>query len=297
MRAHGQREAWRLHEAVGYCTAITREHSSTFFLGSRLFRGERRRAVTVVYAACRLGDDAVDEAPHPAEAARRLEAWWASIARAACDDPRPHDPLEVALAWVFRRFPVPLEGFRELYLGLRSDIGHEPIRDVDELMRYCYRVAGVVGLLVAPIAGYRGGEDTLRSAVALGNAMQLTNVLRDVGEDLCRGRCYLPADRLRAHGVSLEALRSGEVTPGYVALLEELATRAHELYREGWRGIPRLQGASAAAVGVAALNYQGILRKLEQNRYDNLTRRAYLRPIERLATIPRALVGLVVPAP
>ncbi len=297
MSESGVAGAITLGDAVAVCRAITRRHSSTFFLGSRLFRGERRRAVTVVYAACRLGDDAVDEAPNPVEAARRLDAWWGSIERAAAGSPRPDEAVEIALAWVFERFAVPVEGFSELYLGLRSDIHREPIADIDELLRYCYRVAGAVGLLVAPIAGYRGGPETLRSAVALGNAMQLTNVLRDVGEDLCRGRCYLPVDRLRAHSVSLETLRAGVLSPGYTALLAELSALAHELYREGWRGIPRLRGPSAAAVGVAALNYEGILRKLEQNRYDNLTRRAYLRPLERLATIPRALVGLVVSAP
>jgi phytoene synthase len=130
-------------------------------------------------------------------------------------------------------------------------------------------------------------------ALALGNAMQLTNVLRDVGEDLRMGRCYLPADLRAKHGVDLEDLRAGRVTPGYVALLEELGAHANALYREGWRGIPRLYGVAALGVAVAALNYEGILRKLRQNGYDNLNRRAFLRPVERVALIPRAVVSVV----
>ena len=315
-------------DTIAACEDILRRHSSTFYLGSRLLAGERRAAVTVVYAICRVGDDAVDEATGvpggsarapaprhpgaaltPAEVAlppagaplsaaeADLEAWWAGIERAYAGTPRAGARLEVGLHWVLQRFAVPYEAWAELYLGLRSDVAPRAIATVDELMTYCHRVAGVVGLLVAPIVGYRGGEGTLELAVALGQAMQLTNVLRDVGEDLDRGRCYLPGELLERHGVTIDALRQGLVSEGYVALLEDLAARAHALYRQAWRGIPRLEGVSAAAVGVAALNYEGILRKLRQNGHDNLTRRARLRRIERLATIPRALAGLVMTAP
>ncbi len=280
-------------EAIAACTDATRAHSSTFYLGSRLFHGERRSAVTVIYAACRAGDDAVDEAPSSEAARERLSAWWAGIERAYAGTPDLDDAVEVGLAWLLERFPVPKAGFDELRLGLLSDLEPADVADLDELMVYCRRVAGVVGWLVAPVCGYRGGDETLQMALALGNAMQLTNVLRDVGEDLRMGRCYLPADLRAKYGVDLDDLRAGRVTPGYVALLEELGTHANALYREGWRGIPRLYGVAALGVAVAALNYEGILRKLRQNGYDNLNRRAYLRPVERVALIPRAVVSVV----
>lgn len=280
-------------EAIAACTAATRAHSSTFYLGSRLFRGERRAAVTVIYAACRAGDDAVDEAASPEAARARLEAWWAGVERAYAGAPDATNAVEVGLAWLLERYDVPKEGFDELRLGLLSDLEPADVADLDELMVYCRRVAGVVGWLVAPVCGYRGGAETLQMALALGNAMQLTNVLRDVGEDLRMGRCYLPADLRARHGVELDDLRAGRVTAGYVALLEELVAHAHALYREGWRGIPRLHGVAALGVAVAALNYEGILRKLRQNGFDNLNRRAYLRPVERVALIPRAVVGVV----
>jgi phytoene synthase len=280
-------------QAIAACTEVTREHSSTFYLGSRLFSGERRAAVTVIYAVCRVGDDAVDEAADVADARARLGTWWAGVERAYAGHPDPRVPFEVGLAWVLERYPVPRAALEELYLGLESDLQPADVADVDELLLYCRRVAGVVGWLVAPVTGYRGGEETLSMALALGEAMQLTNVLRDVGEDLRRGRCYLPADRRLHHGIDLADLRAGVVHEGYVALLEELAAIAEARYRYGWCGIPRLHGVAAAGVAVAALSYQGIIGKLRRNHYDNLSRRAYLRTPERLVLIPRALWQLV----
>jgi 15-cis-phytoene synthase len=293
------------HRALARCREITRQHSSTFYLASRLFAPSAREAATVVYAVCRTGDDAVDTASSPGEARVRLEAWWAGVMRAFAATPDPRAPLEVGLHWVLTRYDLPLQAFEELKRGLEQDLAWEEsaaagrvatLADEDELMAYCYRVAGVVGLLVAPIAGYRGGEATLACAVALGQAMQLTNILRDVGEDLRRGRCYLPATLLERYGVGLDALGRGEVSDGYRRLLEVLASRADALYAEGRKGIPRLRGLSAAAVALAALNYQGILGKLRANGYDNLTQRAHLRSFERLATLPRALFALLEPS-
>ncbi len=279
-------------QALAYCARLTRRHSSTFYLGSRLFLGKKRSSVSVIYAVCRSGDDAVDRSPNKEEGRRRLETWWTHIDRAYKQIPRSDEPLEVGLAWVLEHYSVPKSAFEELRIGLESDLEGYPVVTMDDLLLYCRRVAGVVGLLVTPIAGYRGGDDTLRCAVALGQAMQLTNILRDVGEDLELGRCYLPEELLCKYGVSLADLHSGIVASNYVELFEELADVAYDLYRQAWKGIPRLHGSAGTAVGVAALNYEAILRKVRQNRYDNLTKRAYLKPLERIVLIPRAVVGV-----
>ena len=279
-------------DAVAYCTRLTRTHSSTFYLGSRLFAPQERRAVSVIYAVCRSGDDAVDEAATAELGRQQLAQWWTTVERAYARNINRDDPLQVGLTWVLENYNVPKTAFEELYLGLESDLSPQHVEDMDELMLYCRRVAGVVGLLIAPIAGYRGGEETLLNALALGQAMQLTNILRDVGEDLARGRCYLPSDLLVKHGVTLEMLEQGVVTDEYIALLEELSEMTRKLYRLGWQGVPKLKGVAAAAVGVASLNYEGILTKLRQNGYNNLTRRAYLRPLERVALIPKAVVSV-----
>ena len=281
-------------DAIDRCTAITRTNSRTFSLGSRLFPKTQRDAVSVVYAVCRTGDDAVDEAPSEVEARRRLDAWREGIERAYRGRPHDEAATEIALAWALERYDIPRDAFHELHEGLAFDIDMTGISDYEELMTYCRRVAGVVGWMIAPIAGYDGGDDTLDRAIELGQAMQVTNILRDVGEDLERGRCYLPSSWMTSYGVSLADLHRGEITQSYADLLSALSTKAHELYRSGWIGIPRLHGTAPAAVAVAALNYEGILHKLKQNRWDNLSRRAYLRSMERLALIPRAVLGAYV---
>lgn len=279
-------------EAIAYCNKITREHSSTFYLGSRLFGPQERKAVAVVYAVCRSGDDAVDEVSSAEMSETNLAIWWRHIEQAYAQKPAPDEPLQLGLAWVLKHYDVPKVAFEELYLGLSSDIEGQCIETMDELMCYCRRVAGVIGLLISPIAGYRGGEATLEQALALGNAMQLTNILRDVGEDLSRNRCYLPKEMLERYNVDLDALRRGEVSSNYIALLEELSELARKLYRSGWQGIPKLKGVAATAVGVAALNYEGILHKLRQNNYNNLTQRAHLKTYERIALIPKAFYSV-----
>lgn len=253
-----------------------------------MFGPTKRAAVSAVYATCRAGDDAVDEAQGVDDAVARLEIWWNGVERVYRGVPNPRSASEVGLRWVLDRYDVPRSAFAELRDGFESDLTLKRVATTDELLLYSRRVAGVVGLMITPIAGYDGGEETLDAAVALGEAMQITNILRDVGEDLARDRCYLPADRMAAHGVTMEDLASGVVSDRYVALLEELAALADARYRQGWTGIPRLHGMAGLAVGVAALNYEAIQRKLRQNRHDNFSHRAFLRPHERLALIPRA---------
>ncbi len=281
-----------LSNALEHCIKLTKQHSSTFYLGSQLFSKKQRQAVSVVYAVCRSGDDAVDEVSCPDEARARLEQWWQHVDNVYSGTIDESQPLEVALAWVLESYDVPKEAFRELYQGFETDIAMPELLTQDELMLYCRRVAGVVGFMIAPISGYSGGKATLDQALALGQAMQLTNILRDVGEDFRRNRCYLPKELLEKHQIDVEALKAGHIDSNYVALLQELFDMTHKLYRKGWQGIPKLKGTGAFAVGVAALNYEGILRKVEQNHYDNLNKRAYLRTRERLLLIPRAIYSI-----
>jgi len=281
-----------LSEALAYCKRLTKKHSSTFYLGSQLFPKKQRQAVSVVYAVCRSGDDAVDEVSCAVEGRERLEQWWQHIENVYSDSIDTSQPLEVALSWVLESYDVPKEAFRELYLGFESDLAMPEFLTMNELMLYCRRVAGVVGFMISPIAGYTGGKETLDQALALGQAMQLTNVLRDVGEDFRRERCYLPKELLEKYDIDVSQLRAGQFDSNYVALLQELFDVTHQLYKKGWQGIPKLKGMGSFAVGVAALNYEGILRKLEQNHYDNLNQRAYLRTSERLLLIPKAIYSI-----
>ncbi|MEX2500931.1 MAG: phytoene/squalene synthase family protein [Trueperaceae bacterium] len=287
----------RLDAALRHCARVTRDHSKTFALGAGLFPRRQRAAVTAVYAVCRAGDDAVDEAPSSDVAAARLDAWWAGVRNVYGGTPDLSDPLQCALAWTIDRFDVPVSAFEALAVGLRSDqrMDAEPgtaqMRTVDDLLLYCHRVGGVIGAMIVPIAGHRDPERAMPDALALGQAMQLTNVLRDVGEDLQRrGRCYLPLDLMEHYGVDRDALRRGVVDERYVALLDHLSRIADDLYDAGWRSVPGLHGRTAYAVGLAAHAYQAIAGELRRNGHDNLGKRAHLSAASRLARVPPTLI-------
>jgi phytoene synthase len=260
---------------------IIRRHSATFYYGSLLFWGEARKGAWAVYAACRIGDDAVDESSNPLA---NLNEWWAGIERAYAGAPR--EGWEVALAWALQRWDIPKQAFADMKEGFLADLNPVRLETLQELYTYCYRVAGTVGLMIAPIGG--AGEAGRDAAIKLGQAMQLTNCLRDVGEDLALGRVYLPAELMCKHEVSLEDLRQGCISPRYVALMRELALEARRLYREGLAGLKYLQ-TGRGAIALAALQYQGILDKLELNGWDNLSRRASLSTYERVLLLPKAI--------
>ncbi len=260
---------------------IIRRHSATFYYGSLLFKGEARRGAWAVYAACRIGDDAVDESANPLA---DLNEWWAGIERAYSGMPR--EDWEVALAWALQRWDIPKQAFADMKEGFLADLNPVRLETMEQLYTYCYRVAGTVGLMIAPIGG--AGEAGRSAAIKLGQAMQLTNCLRDVGEDLALGRVYLPAELMQKHNVSVEDLRQGCISPRYVGLMRELAADARRLYREGLEGLKYLK-TGRGAIALASLQYQGILDKLELNGWDNLSRRASLSGLERVMLLPKAI--------
>ncbi|CAM3400008.1 phytoene/squalene synthase family protein [Deinococcus saxicola] len=273
-------------QAVDHCRDVTRDHSKTFFLGSRLFPLRQRQAVWAVYAACRTGDDIADESTADSVSAE-LDVWWGRIQNAFAGRPGP-DPVDMALAWAARTYPIPLSAFAELHDGLRMDLGGHVYHDMDDLTLYCRRVAGVIGFMIAPVSGFSGGDKTLQHALMLGQAMQLTNILRDVGEDLTRGRVYLPQSLLSEYGVTRADLERGLVTPEYRALMTYLCALARDWYAEGRAGIPCLHGSARLAVATAARAYEGILDDLERAGYDNFNRRAYVSGTRKLLMLPRA---------
>ncbi len=274
-----------LNRALRHCQAVTREHSKTFYLGSRCFPGRQRAAVWAVYAACREGDDIADGGGPDVDA--RLGDWWSRVQGAFAGRPGEH-PTDRALAWAAREYPIPLGAFAELHEGLRMDLRGHNYASMDDLTLYCRRVAGVVGFMIAPISGYEGGEATLDKALRLGQAMQLTNILRDVGEDLSLGRVYLPAEVLGRYGLCRADLERGVVTPEYCAMLRDLTAQARAWYAEGRAGIPLLRGRARLAVATAARAYEGILDDLEAAGYDNFNRRAYVSGRRKLMMLPQA---------
>lgn len=277
-------------QALASCQEITRQHSKTFYLGSLFFVPEQRLAVWAVYAACRLGDDIVDESD-TSQVHEQLDNWWQQV-QGAFAGRAGNSEISQALAWAAARYPIPLSAFAELHQGLLMDLQGYQYHNMADLLLYCRRVAGVVGFMIAPIAGYSGGEATLQQALKLGQAMQLTNILRDVGEDLRRGRVYLPSQLMAEYGVSYQmleqSLSSGVVTPQYRALMQYLCQLAHQWYAESRAGIPCLHGPARLAVSLAACAYEGILYDLAKADYNNFNRRAHVSSLGKWLLLPRA---------
>lgn len=271
---------------------IMREHGRTFAFMTRFMTRPQARGVAAVYGFARTVDDTVDEADGltPAEVQRSLDRLKADL-EAAVRGTWRSERFE-ALAHTIHSFRIPLAPFFDLLDGCAMDLTLTRYPDWALLDRYCYGVAGTVGLILTPIVGYRGGAEALEHAKQLGTAMQLTNILRDVGEDLGRDRVYLPAEELERFDVTEEELFRRVPTERFRALMRFQVDRARTMYREGARLLPLVEsraGRLAFAVGIEG--YGAILDRIEDNGYDSLTRRAYTTTAEKLMTIPPYLLG------
>ncbi len=274
------------------CRAVTRSRARSFYFASHVLPAERRKAAFAVYAFCRAADDAVDEAASPDDARSRLDEARRRLDRiyGAGGTIEPALP-DAALAEVVQRYGVEREAFEELLLGMAQDL--EPVRleTTAELLVYCHRAAGVVGHLMLPVLGAEGLEARARAA-DLGVAMQLTNILRDVGEDLTLGRIYLPAEELRAFGLShadVEARRTG---PAWSAFMSAQIERARGYYARADLGVPliRTWGGRLCARLMRA-TYGDILRIIELGAYDTFHVRHATSTGRKVALLALSLFG------
>jgi phytoene synthase len=275
-------------QGLAECWEILRVHGKTFHVMAKLLGAERGDAIAALYGFARVADDLVDErAPdaRPAEIRAELHRMLAELRRAVAGEPVA--PRWLVLGEAVRRFAIPLEPFDDLVRGLEMDLDGCAYRTFADLELYCYRVAGTIGLMITPVAGYRPGTRALEYAKTLGSAMQLTNILRDVGEDHARGIVYLPEEDLARFGFSREDLPRHAGEDGFHALIEYEIARARRLYAEGLRLIPLMTTARGkAAFQFAADAYGAILAKIRANEHDVVTRRASLSLGEKLAMIP-----------
>lgn len=268
-----------LAAAYGVCEQMTRQHSKSFFFSSQFLPAAKRRAVRALYAFCRTSDDVVDMAqgdPTPAL------ATWVRRVRA----PLPPADDAVLLAWHDTRTSYGLAAalIDELLAGIAMDLSISRYATFADLWLYCYRVASVVGLLSIGIVGAAPGA--VPYAIKLGVALQLTNILRDVGEDAQRGRVYLPAEDMERFGLCADDILAGVCDRRFRALLDFEIARTHQLYAESWPGIALLPADSRLAIGAAARIYRGILDKVVANGYDVYTRRAHLTAREKVLLLP-----------
>jgi 15-cis-phytoene synthase len=267
--------------AYAYCKALTAKHSRSFYLASFFLPEEKRQAVWALYAFCRISDDIVDEAT--SDSYKALAAWRRRIlsAKAARND-------LVALAWVDTkaRYQIPHRYAEQLIEGVGRDFHQTRYETFSDLATYAYGVASTVGLMTMHIIGF-AGPGAIAYAVKLGVALQMTNILRDVGEDWRAGRLYLPAEELAAFGLSEADMAAGQVDNRWRAFMRLQITRNRQLYAEAWPGINLLDPDGRLAIAVAARLYEAILADIELHDYDVFNRRAHLGTWDKLKMLPQ----------
>lgn len=281
-----------LEEAYEYCRQMSRHHAKTFYLASMFLPERQRRPIFAIYALLRTVDDIVDLAEDQLsnalitseEIRQMLEEWKAMLRACYAGDPGD-DPIMIAWHDTLNHYTIPIELPFELIDGVEMDISFKPFETFDDLYVYCYKVASVVGLMTSEIFGY-SDKRALGHAVELGIAMQLTNILRDIGEDVDRGRIYLPMEDLRRFGYTAEEFMQKTMNSKFIELMKFQVDRARSYYLSAEQGIPMLKRESRFAVNLSSLNYGNILTAIEKNGYDVFSKRAYRSFFQKISTIP-----------
>ncbi len=258
-----------LEQAYAHCEELTAIHSRSFYTASSLLPEDKRRAVRALYAFCRITDDIVDDPTGDVDT--ELSMW-----RQNSLSPTPPSDDLVALAWADARtrYQIPLRYADQLLNGVARDMFQNRYDTFDELAAYSYGVASTVGLMSMHIIGFERPE-AIPYAIKLGVALQVTNILRDVGEDWRNGRLYLPQEDLQAFGLSEVDINAGIVTERWREFMRFQITRNRQLYAEAWPGIGILHKDGRFSIGAAAGLYSGILDDIENHDYDVFSRRAH----------------------
>jgi phytoene synthase len=261
-----------------YCQQKAAASGSSFYYSFLFLPAPRRRAITALYAFCREVDDVVDETAEMQIAAAKL-AWWraevANLYRA-----NPQHPVTRALLPFTGEYSLPQEHLNDIIDGMEMDLTQTRYLDWAALERYCHRVAGVVGLLAARIFGYRDAR-TLEYARDLGIAFQLTNIIRDVGEDARKNRIYLPMDELKRFDVPAADVLNARETPQFNALIRFQDERARTWYRKALAALPVVDRRAQRPGLIMAAIYQALLDEIGGDGFRVLSRRTSLTPLRK----------------
>lgn len=289
-----------LEESYEQCRQITAEYSKTFYTGTLLMSEAKRRAIWAIYVWCRRTDELVDGPQAKFTTESTLDNWERQLEDLFAGHPK--DDLDVALVDTLEHFELDIQPFRDMIAGQRMDLHRSRYETFEELKLYCYRVAGTVGLMSTAVMGMDTGlraapwhrslpiEPPIDEAVSLGIANQLTNILRDVGEDARRDRIYLPLEDLELFDYSPEELLAGVIDDRWRSLMRFQIQRALKYYKEAERGIARLHPDARWPVWTALMLYRKILNVIAENDYDVFNLRAYVPTGGKLLCLPQALI-------
>jgi 15-cis-phytoene synthase len=281
----------QLQAAYAHCASIAARHGKSYHLATRLLPPDRRPAVHALYAAARTADDLVDVPG--ADPAGDLMTWSTALLE-ELESGWSDDPVRLALVHTYRRYAIPVEHLVDFLAAMTSDLDVTGYADMDTLDRYMWGSASVIGLQVLPVLGTAEGvalEEAAPHAIALGEAFQLTNFLRDVAEDVDRGRVYLPADLMAAHGVTREQLAAKRYDAAFRELMREMVAIVRRRYDDAAPGTPMLAPESRDCVRAATDLYGGILTEIERADYRVLDRRVRVSRPRRLAVFARRLTA------
>ena len=290
-----------LEQAYEACRAETAQWAKTFYLGTLLMPAAKRRAIWAIYVWCRRTDELMDsveaQARPVAELADRLDGWEQRTRELF--DGQVRDGLDRVMVDTLERYPQSIQPYLDMIEGQRMDLQQHRYANFAELELYCYRVAGTVGLMTQEVMGldpayttapWSDRPDTSQAAVALGIANQLTNILRDVGEDRGRGRIYLPLDELQRFGVSEAQLMAGTVDDNWRRFMAFQLQRARDWFARSEAGVRWLAPDARWPVWASLRLYRGILDVIEHHGYDVFNKRAYVPTAGKLLDLPLSFV-------
>ena len=289
-----------IEESYELCRQITATYSKTFYMGTQLMPEAKSKAIWAIYVWCRRTDELVDGPMSNATTTETLQKWEQNLESIFAG--YPLEDVDVALVDTLSRFPIDIQPFRDMIAGQQMDLYSSRYQTFDELKLYCYRVAGTVGLMTMPVMGierpnfatpwnsHQQIHSPTSEAIALGIANQLTNILRDVGEDARRGRIYLPLQELALFDYTEEDLLNGVIDDRWRELMKFQIHRARKFFIDAQRGIKSLSADIRWPVCSASMLYSKILDAIEHNKYDVFNRRAYVSTSCKFLCLPIAFL-------
>ncbi|MBF0708649.1 phytoene/squalene synthase family protein [Alkalihalobacillus hwajinpoensis] len=271
-----------LEQAYAHCEAIIKHHSKTFYKAFSLLPSSKKKAVWAVYGFCRQVDDIIDEGTDPEAELKVFRSEFASFLKG--EIPKT-DPMWLALEDVFRNFTMDTKAFHDMIAGQEMDLYKTKYYTLEELEHYSYHVASTVGLMLLPILAPKKVDELRESAIALGLGMQITNILRDISEDLDRDRIYLPIAEMESLGYRVEDLRSRRMNEAFIKVWEKLAVRAEMHYETAFSAMHHYPLDARLPVKSSAVFYKAILQSIRKKDYNVFHQRAFVSEKEKEALL------------
>lgn len=275
----------QIADAYESVAASTRAASSNFYYAFITLPREKRNAVYAGYAFCRLADNIVDDGEYGDRTAEVLDSLQPKLAAAYAGEPPAHDEsmpdMWLALGDTLHKYPIDQQHLLDVVDGCRMDLNGATYETFDDLVEYCKRVASATGLALIEVFGYED-DQAVEYAIDLGIALQLTNILRDISEDLKIGRVYLPSEELAEYGVTVDDLRNKQITPDFIRFMKFQIKRARKYLESGVRLFPLLDKQSRQCPETMTRVYEILLDQIEKNNYDVLNYRASLSKFHKI---------------